>query len=168
LAPVEHPFAYAAVSFDVCQGLGPTSLGGEGARAVGEEYAPQPRADLMAVLVGLGEVRRYRDAFEPSSCARLDGLVQVEQSLTALVRVAGADLEAGEVDDRFQPPDRAHAGQGAGVEVGGGVLVAHLACEVGESEVGGDERGLVVDGRCEPWSVFFIAVSARSTSARTR
>lgn len=32
-APVEHPFAYAAVSFDVCFGLGPTSLGGENACA---------------------------------------------------------------------------------------------------------------------------------------
>ncbi|CCK25005.1 hypothetical protein BN159_0626 [Streptomyces davaonensis JCM 4913] len=40
-------------------------------------------------------------------------------------------------------------GRGAGVEVGGGVLVAHLAGEVGEAEVGGYERGLVVDGRCE-------------------
>ena len=74
------------------------------------------------------------------------------ERLRATVRTAvaaDADLEAGEVDDRFQSPDCAHAGQGAGVEVGG-VLVEHLAGEVGEAEIGGDERCLVVDGRCEP------------------
>lgn len=36
------------------------------------------------------------------------------------------------------------------MEVGGGVLVAHLAREIGKAEVGGDERRLVVDGRCTP------------------
>ncbi|ELP65151.1 hypothetical protein STRTUCAR8_04707, partial [Streptomyces turgidiscabies Car8] len=30
------------------------------------------------------------------------------------------------------------------------MLVTHLACEVGKAEIGGDERGLVVDGRCAP------------------
>jgi hypothetical protein len=59
----------------------------------------------------------------------------VEQSLAAFISAACADLEAGEVDDGFQPSDCAHAGQGAGVEVGGGVLVAHLACEVGKVEI---------------------------------
>lgn len=31
-------------------------------------------------------------------------------------------------------------------------MVAHFVGEVGEVEVGGDERGWVVDGRCEPRS----------------
>ncbi len=31
----------------------------KGTGAVGEEYAPQPRADLSAVVVGRGEVRRW-------------------------------------------------------------------------------------------------------------
>jgi hypothetical protein len=99
----------------------------------------------VAVLVGRSEGRRYRDALEPSIYARLDGSIQVEQSLAAFIAAARADLEAGEVDDWFQPSDCAHAGQGAGVEVGGGVLVAHLACKVGKVEIGGYERGLVVD-----------------------
>lgn len=65
LAPVEHPLAHASLGFDMCQGLGPASLGGKSARAVGEEHAPRPRADLVAVLVVRGEVRRHRNAFEP-------------------------------------------------------------------------------------------------------
>jgi hypothetical protein len=56
--------------------------------------------------------------------------------LAPLVCAAGADLEAGEVDDRFQAPDCAHAGQGAGVEVGVGVLAAQLACEIEDALAG--------------------------------
>ncbi|MEU3654438.1 hypothetical protein AB0E67_16700 [Streptomyces sp. NPDC032161] len=35
------------------------------------------------------------------------------------------------------------------MEIGGGVLVAYLAGEGGKAEVGGDERGLVVDRGCK-------------------
>ncbi|GGX69099.1 hypothetical protein GCM10010298_37030 [Streptomyces microflavus] len=36
------------------------------------------------------------------------------------------------------------------MEIGGGVLMAHLARQVGKAEIGGNERGLVVDGGRHP------------------
>ena len=87
---------------------------------------------------------------ELSGCALADGFVQSEEALAAVVGAASSDLQAGEVDDGFEGADRGHTGQRAGVEIGGGVLVAHLASQLGKAHIGGEECGLVVDRRGKP------------------
>ncbi|WP_324610655.1 hypothetical protein [Streptomyces sp. IGB124] len=63
--------------------------------------------------------------------------------LTALnrrrtVSLSGAQLQAGQVDDRVQCADRGIGGQWGCVQVGGRVLAAHLGGEVAVADVGGE------------------------------
>ncbi|MFI6847330.1 hypothetical protein ACIBJD_22235 [Kitasatospora sp. NPDC050467] len=94
------------------QGILPAAGGGEGAGAVGDDDPPQPRPHFRALLVGLGELGRDGDAVEEGGGGGGggDGAVEVEEQLMAALMVAGADVEAGEVDDRLESADGAHRG----------------------------------------------------------
>ncbi|WP_327386893.1 hypothetical protein [Streptomyces sp. NBC_01207] len=67
-----------------------------------------------------------------------DGVEEAQKTVASFVGVSGPDLQAGQVDDGLEGPDRGRGGEWGGVQVGGGVLVAQLPGEVGQSDVAGD------------------------------
>ena len=72
------------------------------------------------------------------------GVHQVERPLA----LPPANVEAGEVGDRFEGEAGYLRAQGAGAQVDVYLLVAPLPGQVGEAAVGGDQRGLVVYCGC--------------------
>lgn len=154
LATVQHALADAAMLLEVVEGVGPSARGGEGAGSVREEDAPEPRADLLLVLGRGGEDGRYIDVLDPSGGSGGDGFVEGKEVVAALVWAAVADHQPSEVDDRLEGADHGGRRLGAGMEVGGGVLVAQVAGQVGIADVGGEEGGLVVGGGGQAAVVF--------------
>jgi len=72
----------------------------------------------------------------------VEGVEEVEGG----VAVAVADVQPGEVDQRFQGVTGGLRGKGTGAQVGVGVTAAPAAGQVSQTAVGGKQRGLVANG----------------------
>ncbi len=89
MATVEHSPSDTSVLLEVGVGVVPAAGAGEGAGAVGEQDGPQPYAEFLVVVLGLGAGRRgNRQAVDDGIGARSDGLVEgfssgVEATATA-------------------------------------------------------------------------------------
>lgn len=79
----------------------PAASDGESAGAGGQEHGPEPAADVL-VHLAVGEVGGDLDAFDGDVRAVGDGGVERFDEHEGSFALAVADMEAGEVDERFE------------------------------------------------------------------
>jgi len=116
------------------------------ARAAGQVDGPQPAADAVKVTGGTGELRdRDSDALDHDRRLVADGLVQGVQQGVGGGAVPVADVQPGEVDERFECEPPGPGIEGTGTQVCPGVLAAPLPGLVSAAAAGGEQGGLVED-----------------------
>jgi hypothetical protein len=146
LAAVEESVADAAVLRHGLGRLGPLADAGEGAGAVHEQGDPQLLAHLAVIVVRAGQSGQVDGmAVDLGLLPLPGGTVEVDQQAVGGLALAVAGQQPGEVDQRHQRHDGDRSAQTPG---GGEDLVlapAQLAGQVGQADVGGDQRGVVED-----------------------
>jgi hypothetical protein len=103
LPAIEYALADALMPVELGLGLVPAAGHGESAGAVGQADRPQPATQLGVAVRSAGERRDgYRDAVDDGVGAFQDGVVEVVEEVERGVAGAGADVEPGEVAERFE------------------------------------------------------------------
>ncbi|MGW4985606.1 hypothetical protein, partial [Streptomyces mirabilis] len=106
MAAIEHALPDAAVFLDMGECFSPAASCCQGTCPLGEEDPPQPGTNLLAILGVRGEVGGYGDFLDLSRGLGADSVKECQEALAAVVVLPGAELEAREIDERFEGSNR--------------------------------------------------------------
>ncbi|MFF9128367.1 hypothetical protein ACF09J_34860 [Streptomyces sp. NPDC014889] len=146
LAAVEEPVADATVLGHGLGRLGPPADAREGAGAVHEQGDPQLLTHLAVIAFRAGQSGQVDSAAVYLGLLPLPGsAVEADQQVVGGLALAVAGQQPGEVDQRHQRHDGGRSVQAPGVGKDLVLSPAQVGGQVGQADVGGDQRGVVED-----------------------